>query len=273
MVGFLPVPLPAPFLQSLDMLQLQAETGAGTEHSTYNGVYLLGELKMKGSFWYYYVVLLFYKLPLGTLFLCVASMPLFIMKFRWKWFIEKYMFLLLPAIFFACILSFFNQFQTGLRHILLVFPLVFIGLGRLLQHLQAGRPLFKIITGLSIVYTFISVAIFYPYIIPYTNEFIKDKKTVYTKILDSSIDYNQVHLTPTTIGNMYPGYRVPSPAPDTGKFAISMNQLFDKENWNNSPYNWYRKLQPKGLDKYVILLYDVTAEDLLKAGLGRNGQK
>jgi hypothetical protein len=36
---------------------------------------------------------------------------------------------------------------------------------------------------------------------------------------------------------------------------------------NNNPYNWYQKLKPKGLYRYVILLYDIKEEDLIKAGL------
>lgn len=266
-IGWIRVPLPSAFIQSLDLLQAQAEIGAGTERSTYNGVYLFGELKMKGTFWYYYFVLLFYKLPIGTMILCTACLPLFIKRFRISGLAEKYLFLLLPIVFFWIILSFFNPFQTGIRHILLIFPLLFIGLGKLFQHVAMGKAQYKILTSLAVIYTFISVATFYPYLIPYSNEFITDKKTVYKKILDTSIDYNQVHLDHKQLTASHPGYKVPSPVPDTGKYAITMNQLFDKENWENSSYNWYKKLKPTGLDKYVVLLYDIKPVDLVEAGL------
>ncbi|HEX8462313.1 MAG TPA: hypothetical protein VF623_12820, partial [Segetibacter sp.] len=229
--------------------------------------YLLGELKLQGTFWYYYLVVLFYKLPIGTMLCSLACVPLFLFKFRLKAFADSYLFLLLPVIFFWVILSFFNQFQTGIRHILLVFPLLFIGLGRLFIFLKEKGKFAKILGGVAVAYTLISVAVFYPYIIPYTNEFITNKKTVYKKILDTSIDYSQVHLDMKQFLSSHPGYKNISTVPATGKYAITMNQLFDKEKWKTSPYNWYQKIEPSGLERYVVLLYDIKETDLVKAGL------
>ena len=67
-----PVPFPESYVQSLDMIKAHAELGAGKPESTYNGVYLFHELKLSGGYWYYYLVHLWYKMPIGTmlLFLC-----------------------------------------------------------------------------------------------------------------------------------------------------------------------------------------------------------
>ena len=267
---WLPVPLPEAYVQSIDMLKAHADLGAGKPMSTFNGVYLFGELKETGGFWYYYLVLLFYKLPIGTLLLIVASIFLFIKQFTIEGFAKKYLFLLLPILFYGIILSFFNHFQIGIRHILLLFPLLFIGLGKLFQTVAKAKPTYKLLLGGAVVYTFISVATYYPYIIPYTNEFIGDKKTVYRKIMDSSIDYGQSDSSVSSFIAAHPGYKAESPFPAPGKYAVPMDHVLnghlkDKNSYN--PYEWYQKLEPSGLHRNVVLLFDITEEDLEKAGL------
>ncbi len=264
---WLPVPLPEPYIQSLDMIKAHAEFGAGKPGSTFNAVYLFGESKVEGGFWYYYLVILFYKMPIGTMLLFLASLILFVKKFRLKVFGEKYMFLIIPVIFYGIILSFFNQFQIGIRHILLVFPLLYIGLGKLFFDLANSRLTYKMLTAGAVAYTFISVAMYYPYIIPYTNEFIINKKTVYTKILDSSIDYGQSDSDAATFIASHPGYKKLSSIPAPGKYAITMDLLLNS-NWREKiSYTWYQKLEPADVYHYVILLYDIKDEDLVKAGL------
>lgn len=263
----LPVPLPQPYVQSLDIIKAHAELGAGKPLSTYNGVYLFGELKENEGFWYYYLVILFYKMPIGILLLIAASVVLFIRKFKTTFFVEKYMFLVIPIIFYLVILSFFNTFQIGIRHILFVFPLLYIGFGKLFYEVANAKIGYQISTAGAVVYSFISVAAYYPYIIPYTNEFINDKKMVYKKIGDSSIDYGQADLSVTDFIKDHREFKEASSSPAIGKFAVPMNSVLDLYLKNKSPYKWYQKLQPKGLYQYVILLYDIKQEDLIKAGL------
>lgn len=259
---WLPVPLPEAFIQSTDMLKAHAELGAGKPGSTYNGIYLFHTLKLSGNFWYYYFVQLWYKMPIGTmlLFLCCGFM--LIKNFRKKSFIEQYMFLLVPVIFYFIVLTFFNQFKSGLRHLLLVFPLLYIGLGYLFQQVYKARFTYKIVTCAAIVYTFITVVVYYPYIIPYTNEFITNKKRVYRKIWDSSIDYGQSDSSVKRFVVMHSEYKRASAVPDTGKYAVLMGEMVNTYLRNSNPYKWYQAMEPVGKYRYTILLFDIRKEDL-----------
>lgn len=262
----LPVPFPKAYVQSIDMVVEHSEIGSGKPGSTYNGVYLFGELSDAGGFWYYYLVMCWYKMPIGTILLVVSSMLLFCVKFRLSSFLKHYAFLVVPIIFYAIFLSFFNKFQIGIRHLLVGFPLLYIGLGKLFFDLRTARWKYKALTALAVGYIFISVASFYPYIIPYTNEFIANKKMVYRKILDSSVDYGQSDKSIPDFIKENPGYKKASAVPDTGKYIVLMDHLIHSYLRQNNPYNWYQKLEPKGVYKYVILLYDIKEEDLVKAG-------
>src|SRR5205085_10886819 len=102
--------------------------------------------------------------------------------------------------------------------LLIVFPLLYIALGKLFQYTASARLQYKLLAAGAIAYSFISVAIYYPYIIPYTNEFVSNKKTVYKKILDSSIDYGQADESVSTFIATHPCYKKASSLPDTGKY-------------------------------------------------------
>jgi hypothetical protein len=264
-----PVPLPHAYVQSVDMIKAHSEAGAGTPLSTLNGVYMLGELKSQGGFWYYYIVLLWYKMPIGTMLLFIASSLLFIKKFNRNVFLNKYMFLVIPVVYYFLILSLFNQFQIGMRHILLIYPLLFVGLGYLFFQLKNAKPKYKLAVAACILYTFISVGVYYPFIIPYTNEFVTNKKMIYKKISDSSIDYGQSDSSVVRFVANNPGYNVATAIPTPGKYAVPMAIVLNTYLRDKNPYNWYRELEPKGLYRYVILLYDINEADLRKANLVR----
>lgn len=264
-----PVPLPQPYVQSVDMLKAHADIGAGTPQSTFNGVYLFGDLKLSGGYWYYYLVLLFYKLPIGTMLLLLACVPLFFKKFKRQQFAREYMFLLFPIFFYWIVLSFFNQFQSGVRHILLVFPLLFIGLGYLFNQLRTAQFGWRILAGSAIAYTFITIALYYPYLIPYTNEFITDKKTVYRKIYDSSVDYGQSDSSVSYFIKQHPEYKRPTPVPAVGRFAVLTGEMLNTYLRNTWQYKWYLAMEPKGHYRYTVLLFDITEEDLEKADFSK----
>jgi hypothetical protein len=129
-----------------------------------------------------------------------------------------------------------------------------------------ARKHVRILTAAAILYSAISIFFYYPFIIPYTNELITDKKMVYTKFVDSSIDYGQADSSITGFIAANPGYKIQSPVPDTGKYAVVMSQVVNNYLRKDNPYNWYQKMKPKGLYRYVVLLYDIKQDDLIKAG-------
>lgn len=263
----IPVPLPQPYIQSIDMLKAHAEYGAGKPLSTYNGVYLFGELNTDGGYWYYYLIVLLYKMPLGIMAIFTGAAFVFVRKFNYNSFLKNYLFLVVPICFYWVVLSFFNEFQTGIRHLLLVFPLAYIGLGRLFTALRYAPKGWRLATAAVILYAFISVGSYYPYLIAYTNELIPDKKFAYKIIVDSSLEYGQSDSGVQDYIQMHPEYKGPVSTPDTGKFAVVVDDVVNLYWREKNRYNWYQKLEPTGVFRYVVLLYHVKEKDLVDAGL------
>ncbi|WP_207493482.1 ArnT family glycosyltransferase [Aridibaculum aurantiacum] len=264
---WLPVPVPGSYVQSIDMLQRQAELGGGLEASSYKGVYLLGEYKSNGGFWYYYLVLLFFKMPIGTMVIILISSVLLVKYFNWQSFRKQYQFLIVPILYYLIILSFFNKFQIGIRHLLLVYPLLFVGIGYVFYRFTFLLKPVRILVVVSVLFTFVSVASYYPDLIPYTNEFVADKKKVYKKIYDSSIDYGQADSALTALQKADPSLLPASPVPAVGKYALLMGEVLDHDLRDKPVYPWYQKLEPDSLVRHVILIYNIKEEDLRKAGL------
>ena len=263
---WMPVPLPEPYVQSIDMLQRQAEIGGGELNSSYSGVYLLGEYKANGGFWYYYFVLLWYKMPIGTLAILVGCMFMLAKNFRIKSFVKEYQFVLLPIVYFLVILSFFNKFQIGIRHLLIIYPLLFVGVGYLFYKVALSTIPVKLTAYAAIIFSFISVAGYYPDLIPFTNEFVINKKEVYKKIYDSSIDYGQADSTIPGFLEQHPEYKMASSKPGTGKYIVLMGEVMDYNVRDKPVHPWYQKMKADSLMKHVILLYDIKEENLREAG-------
>ncbi len=264
---WMPVPFPESFIQSLDMLQRQSEIGGGTTASSYSGVYILGNYKANGGYWYYYVVLLFYKMPIGTMLLLIGASVLMIKNFRLHSFGNRYQFLLLPVVYFFVVLSCFNKFQIGLRHLLIIYPLLFIGVGYVFCQLKTfGLPVKATAYGL-IAYSVITMLLYYPDLIPYTNELIADKAKVYRKVFDTSIDYGQSDSAASRFSKQHPAYKLPVAKPTPGKYMVMMGEMLDYNLRDRQVYPWYQQMKPDSLINHVILLYDIKEENLRKAGL------
>jgi hypothetical protein len=115
------------------------------------------------------------------------------------------------------------------------------------------------------LYTFITVACYYPFIIPYTNEFITNKKTVYRKIFDSSIDYGQSDSSLGGFLAKHPDYKAATLQPSTGKYAVLMKQIFNTYQPFSNKYKWYRAMEPESNYRYTILLFNISKQDLERA--------
>lgn len=252
-IHWLPLPFPENYIQSLDMLQYNSNIGGGI-NSTYPGVYLLGQSKLHGGFWNFYIVNAWYKFPLSILILVCTG--IFLLLFRFKIIIKKYGLLLLPIVYYFIILSCFNNFQTGVRHLLIIIPLLYVLIAVLINKLWQSKLKFAVI-GLWI-FMIISVAKFYPDLIPYTNEFIENKQLVYEKIMDTGIDYGQSRKIAKDFLINNPNYTTPSATPHQGNYLVSMREIVLYKMYNDTTLNWLVKnYKPVGLVNHVYLKYKV----------------
>ena len=117
------IPLPAPtYLAMIGDVAFSSVEGR-------NG-YLFGEISKPGSkWWYYFIVVFFAKSTLGFLMLIILSL-IYFKKCRSK--LVDELFLIVPSAFILIVFS-MNQFSFDLRHILLVYPLMFVFVGKLVN--------------------------------------------------------------------------------------------------------------------------------------------
>ena len=255
----IPVPLPYSYVQGLDMLQFHGEIGAGHPESTHHGTFIGNASKEQGGFWYYYLYTGFYKIPITTLLLIIIGVVACFVQFRNE-FLNKHIWYLIPFVFFFVILSCFNPFQSGFRHFLLIYPFCFLLIAAAISFMQKKIRLTRSITIAFLGYAFISTALFFPWLISYTNEFITDKKTVFRKLKDSSIDYGQNSSQLQKFIKDNPGLSPLTNMPAPGKYIVSAFHLINyKDRYNAS---WLTKFEPVSHYQYSMFIFNISEADI-----------
>ena len=257
--GFLPMPLPSSYILSMDASLFFDSIGNDKKISISNPAYLFGKYYPFGI-WYFYFVCLFYKIPIATLLIWLCSFILAIKKFSKFSFFRNEFYLLLPVVFYLIYLDFFYTTQLGIRHIIIILPSLFIFSGVLYSWLNVKGK--KWIIFLLLAYQFISVGLYFPHFLPYTNEFILDKKMVYKKLGDTNLDFweGQNFLKSYLEKNKDAIF-----APDSiiaGKIVLDANRMLGL-NWglyesNKFKFIWAKDLIPVDHIHSQFLIYDIT---------------
>ena len=252
-LSWCPALLPEPYLQSVDLLQYHAEIGPGYVTNPFAGVYVNGKYSVDGI-WNYYLMVGLVKLPIGLIVLIAATVVLFFVKWKRQAFAKGYIFLVVPILIYFLLMSFINPFQIGIRHALMFYPMAFIGMGYwITQKFKWRKPILTVVIAANII----SVAVYYPDIIPYTNEFISDKKKVHQYLYDTSIDYGQADTAYRNFLRENPSFQFAAPKPATGKFIVPARFVMDKWDPLTKQYTWLRNYSPVGHYRYVFLLYEI----------------
>ena len=250
----LPMLIPEGWMQGVDLLQYHAEIGPGFETNPFAGVYVNG-VYSKDGVWYYYLLVSLVKFPIGILFIATVSIVVFFKRFRRQGYLSKYQFLLAPIIVYFIVMSFLNPFQIGVRHLLIFLPLVYLGLGYLAV-VRWWKYRNAFVTA-ALFFSVLSVAGYYPDLIPYTNELLADKKKVHEFIYDSSIDYGQADSHYKQYIQDHPKYKFAPQQPSVGKFIVPARFVMDEWDTYTAPYKWLRNYQVTGVYRGVFLLYDI----------------
>ena len=127
--GWLPVPLSESFVTGLDQAKYYDQVGGGLINSSFANVTILGQSSTGGSFWYYYFVSIFFKTPITYLILIGWAIFILFKKSTFKKFIQHEFFLFAPVVYFLLLMSFLYNTQCGIRHIIFIYPLLFIFCG------------------------------------------------------------------------------------------------------------------------------------------------
>ena len=149
--------------------------------------YLLGQISPDG-FWNYFPVAFAVKTPLPTLILLVIALW-YVLRGR----IERTrgLFLLVPAVIYFA-LAVFSRINIGLRHILPIYPFLFVLIGGGVGQLWNGKTYRKRggLIFLAIWYVGSSIWI-YPHYLSFFNEIVGSPKNAYKILLDSNVDWGQ----------------------------------------------------------------------------------
>lgn len=175
------VPLPATnYISGFGTVAFYSTTGFKT--------YLLGEIYEAGNKpWYYFFVVMLVKTALPILILLVISIYFF-KKIRSKKAIDE-LFLALPIIFLF-IPFMFNQISVDLRHILTIYPFIFVFISKCVNLKFKNQKLWNIFWGFLLLWYFISTITIYPYYTSYFNELVLPKNG-YKVLLGANIDAGQ----------------------------------------------------------------------------------
>jgi len=261
----IPVPVPYPYLQGLDMLEL---------HLTriYADIYLLGKLRTikGGGFKGYFFYAFLFKEPIAIQLFIFLSFVIFILNRKKQKFLENEIFFLLPAAFFTIYFNFFSKIQLGIRIILIIFPLLYIFCGNLFKYWEIWGIRLRSIFILSLAYLLVSVFSYFPHYLSYFNEIVWDRKKAYKLLADSNIDWGQDQWYINRHKERHPEIKINPRSPTEGRIVVSVNELVGR--FDPEKYRWLREnFEPVDHIAYSYLVYEIRPEDLEKIGFEFEG--
>jgi hypothetical protein len=178
--SWVPVPLPAPYVKGLDKQLVNVERGEW-------GSYLNGRT-YRGGCWYYFPEAFLLKVPTPTLLLGVLALLAGRRLLRRPG--PALVALAVPAAAFLAVNMFLGGLNIGLRYILPVFPVFFIGLGVFAMHGRWFRTRAAVAGTLLLALAVVVVANC-PCYISYFNRIAGGREGGPRYLLDSNVDWGQ----------------------------------------------------------------------------------
>ena len=226
-IGHIPLPLPVPYVQGLDLVKFEERMGQG-----WGNIYMAGKLRVNHhdgtlhGFPGYYFYAAFFKVPIAKqLIFLVALLGYFSQQGQLaaRALRREEVFLLVPILIYWVYFNFFFNAQIGIRHVLLVFPLASIFCGRFLASPES--KLRRYTAPVLVAWAAVSTLSYYPHFIPYFNEFIRDRRLAYRYLADSNLDWwgNQWYLSEYI--RRHPGVILDPRKPQAGRIIVSANAL------------------------------------------------
>ena len=267
-IANVPLPLPVPYLQGLDLCKFEERMGHG-----WRNIYMAGKLRINyhdgtlhGFPGYYFYAALF-KVPIATQFIFLVAL------FGHFWrrdeaasiLRREEVFLLLPMLVYWLYFNFFFNAQIGIRHVLPVFALGLIFCGRFLAEPESKLRNYAAVVLAS--WVAVSTLSYYPHFIPYFNEFVPDRKLAYRHLADSNLDWRGNEWYLAEYLRRLPGTIVDPRKPQAGRIVVPVNALVGV-NRDPEEYRWLREhFAPVDHIAYSFLIYDVPQEMLPQNGV------
>ncbi|MCW5976783.1 MAG: glycosyltransferase family 39 protein [Bryobacteraceae bacterium] len=261
LVRDIPVPLPYPYLEGIDLCRHHEQTGVNIGR-----LYLLGELRDHGDdgprpFPSYFLVAYLVKEPIALQVLLLLSLAHLWRRRRERDIANREAFLLVPSVFFFVYLSFFFNAQIGIRYLLPAYPfLLIITAAPFARWARMGRAA----KGASLALTawlVVSTLSWFPHFIPYFNELVWDRKQAYRILADSNINWGQDRDAVARYAAAHPDISVEPETPRSGWILVDVNSLVGiLHRQDPERYRWLRENhKPAGHINYSHLLFHVPA--------------
>lgn len=239
--GFRGFPLPEHYVDGLRMTMHDARTG----ESNGGYVYLLGELRHMdperySGFPLYFWATWLVKEPLATLALFAAGLRF--LGGRW--------FLLIPVVITPCVLA-ASSLQIGFRHALPMVPFT------ILIAAQALARLPRAAAGALLAAQLLSVAFYFPHLVPYTNELIPEKRLAYRVLADSNLDWGQNWYAVQRYVAAHPDVHGCDGPPCRGRILLGVNDFVGLR--NAAKYAWLREsgVEPVAHVEHGSLIFEL----------------
>jgi dolichyl-phosphate-mannose-protein mannosyltransferase len=267
-IGRIPLPLPVPYLQGLDLVKFEERMGQG-----WGNIYMAGRLrvnhhdgKLRGFPGYYFYAA-FFKVPIATqLIFLVALVGYFSRRGQpaVRALRREEVFLLVPILIYWVYFNFFFSAQIGIRHVLSVISLATIFCGRFLAPPESKLRRYTAV--ILAVWVAVSTLSYYPQFISYFNEFVPDRKLSYRHLADSNLDWRGDQWYLIEYIRRHPGVILDPRKPQAGRIVVPVNALVGV-NRNPEEYRWLREhFTPVDHIAYSFLVYDVPKEMLPEGG-------
>jgi Dolichyl-phosphate-mannose-protein mannosyltransferase len=274
-IASLPLPLPVPYLQGLDLCKFEERMG-----QAWGNIYMAGQLRMNHhdgtlhGFPGYYFYAAFFKVPIAKqIIFLVALVGYFSSRSQpaARGLRREEIFLLVPILAYWIYFNFFFNAQIGIRHVLPVFALATIFCGRFLAAPESKLRRYTAV--ILVIWAAASTFSYYPHFISYFNEFVPDRKLAYQHLADSNLDWRGNEWYLTEYIRRHPGTIVDPRKPQAGRIVVPVNALVGV-NRNPEEYRWLREhFTPVDCVAYSYLVYDVPKERLPQGGGDSTGSK
>lgn len=149
--------------------------------------YLLGVSSKSGGWWYYFPLTIFFKEPfIALIFFLLGILGLCIKRER---LLNKAV-LVMPAFVYLFIAMFINKLNIGIRHILPVYPFLFVIAGYSVSIIRNSKAM-KYLLSVLVIILAVDVLCSYPAHLSYFNRLAGSFKNGYKFLGDSNIAWGQ----------------------------------------------------------------------------------
>ncbi|NQT14316.1 MAG: glycosyltransferase family 39 protein [Planctomycetes bacterium] len=273
-----PVPLPAPFLEGMDLQRRDLENSDGIRKT-----YLRGQWYDHGWWWYYFYVIAV-KVPVGTWVLVLIGGAVVFFRNNLPHRADSICYLMIPGVALFALACSQTGFGHSLRYVLPAFPFAFVIAGAAMGDFNEKR--WRYLSLAALTWMLVSRVFVFPHSLSYFNELAGGPRNGHFHLLDGNVDWGQdvlyarnwieshPHNRPVytacwsflplkKMGGTFeePDLRDESPIPP-GWYVISVNHLRKEYRRGRPELARFLQYEPTELVTYTLYVYRIPSVEV-----------